>query len=75
MASGQRVAVKAIGIVKLKFENNYVLELNNVYCIPSISRNLISGSKLVEDNDFSFSRDSKIMQFYDNLKVLVMLYF
>jgi hypothetical protein len=67
-ASGQRVAVKAVRIVKLQFKNNYVLELNNVYCIPSICKNLISGSKFVQENNgFSFSSNNKGMQFYDNL--------
>ena len=67
-ANGQRVAVKAVGIVKLKFSNGYVLVLDNVYCIPSISRNLISGSQYVRTNGFSFSSDNKIMQFYYNMK-------
>lgn len=63
-ASGQKVAVKAVGIVRLVFRNNYVLELNNVYCIPSISRNLISGSQFVSNNGFKFSSDNKSMLFY-----------
>ena len=63
-ANGQRVAVKAIGTVKLVFPNNYVLELNNVYCIPEIKRNLISGSQFVSNNGFSFSSNNKIMYYY-----------
>ena len=43
-ANGQRVAVQAVGSLKLVFKNKFVLELDNVYCIPSIKRNLISGS-------------------------------
>ena len=68
-ASGQRVAVKAVGIVKLRFKNGFVLELNNVYCIPSITRNLISGSQYVLNSGFSFSSiNNKSIQFYYNSK-------
>lgn len=54
-ASGQRVAVQAVGSVKLVFENKFVLVLDKVYCIPSTKRNLIYGSQFVMNNGFSFS--------------------
>lgn len=58
------MAVKAVGCVKLKFRNNYVLVLNDVYCIPSISRNLISGSQFVANNGYSFSSNNIAVNFY-----------
>ncbi|GAB2297497.1 hypothetical protein Dimus_038475 [Dionaea muscipula] len=63
-ANGQKVAVKAIGSVKLQFNNNFVLTLEDVYYIPSISRNLISGSRYVSKHGFTFSSNDKTMQFY-----------
>ena len=47
MGNGESVSAEAVGEVRLKFGNKYLL-LDNVYFIPNISRNLISVSQLYE---------------------------
>lgn len=60
------MAVHAVGSVRLLFDNNYILALNNIYCIPSIKRNLISGSQFVMDDAYSLTSNNKAMYFYNN---------
>ena len=41
-----RVAATAIGSVELVLPSGFVLELHNVYCVPTFSRNIVSISLL-----------------------------
>lgn len=62
--NGNRVAVKAIGVVRLVFPSGFILDLNNVYCIPSMQRNLVSGSLFVQTLGHSFSGNNKSLDFF-----------
>ena len=59
------VATKAVGEVRLSFNNNCFIALNNVYFIPGFKRNLISVSKLLEFN-YSVSFYNKFVIIYRN---------
>ena len=50
MGEGTRVGVEAVGFVKLILSPGVFLVLEQVYYIPSMSRNLISVAVLVKDN-------------------------
>ena len=62
VGTGEVVSAKAVGEVRLSFNNNCFIALNNVYFIPGFKRNLISVSKLLEFNySFSFYNKSVII--------------
>ncbi|KAJ9538813.1 hypothetical protein OSB04_031546 [Centaurea solstitialis] len=63
-ADGQALKVEAVGECRLLFKNNYVLTLNNVYYIPKIKRNLMSGSQVVTENNVSFYANKDCMLYY-----------
>ena len=65
-ANRQVLKVEAIGECRLLFKNNYVLTLYDVYYIPKIKRNLVSGSQIVNINNVSFYGDKDCMTFYSN---------
>ena len=62
--NGNRVAVKAIGVVRLVFPSGFTLDLENVYCIPSMQRNLVSGSRFVKTHGYSFVGDNTSRDFF-----------
>ena len=62
--NGNRVAVKAIGVVRLIFPSGFVLDLEDVLCIPSMQRNLVSGSLFVKTHGFSFTGNNKSIDFF-----------
>ena len=49
MGNGPRVAVHGIGTVDLKLTSEKTMQLKNVHHVPSIKKNLISGSLLCHD--------------------------
>ena len=49
MANGARVAVRGVGTVDLKLTLEKTVQLKNVHHVPSIKKNLISGSLLCRD--------------------------
>jgi hypothetical protein len=49
MGNGARVAVRGVGMVDLKLTSGKTVQLKNVYHVPSIKKNLISGSLLCRD--------------------------
>lgn len=57
VGNGLRVAVKAIGVLKLDLGSGNVLFLDNVFFVPSMRRNLLSVSLLVK-NGCSFFIDN-----------------
>ena len=62
MGNGAVVSAKAVGEVRLQFNNNKFLVLDNVYFIPSFRRNLISISSLFEQSiQVSFNNNSVII--------------
>ena len=48
VGNGMRVAVKAVGVVRLVVGPGLFLDLDNVYFVPSMKRNLVSVSCLVK---------------------------
>ena len=62
MGNDAVVSAKAVGEVRLQFNNNKFLVLNNVYFIHSFRRNLISVSSLFEQSfQVSFNNNSVII--------------
>ncbi|KAM0968159.1 hypothetical protein TB1_015836 [Malus domestica] len=58
VGNGNKVAVEAIGSLKLKLSSGHVLELFDVLYVPSLRRNLISASKLVKSG-YAFVGDNE----------------
>ena len=49
MGNGARAAIRGVGIVDLKLTSGKTVQLKNVHHVPSIKKNLISGSLLYRD--------------------------
>ena len=49
MGNGSHAAVHGIGTVDLKFTSGKIVQLRNVHHVPTINKNLVSGSVLVKD--------------------------
>ena len=49
MGSGARAAVRGVGMIDLKLTSGKTVQLKNVQHVPSIRKNLISGSLLCRD--------------------------
>jgi len=49
MGNGPRAAVHGVGTVNLKLTSGKTVQLKNVQLVPSIRKNLISGSLLCRD--------------------------
>ncbi|WRX30091.1 Integrase [Theobroma cacao] len=52
----QKIAAVAIGTCDLILPSSLVLELKECYCVPALTRNIISVSYLAKYDDFEFSR-------------------
>ena len=65
VGNGASVAAIAVGRVELYLPSGLVLELKDVYFVPTISRNIISISCLEEDG-FSFVIKDKCCSIYKN---------
>ncbi|KAI5319090.1 hypothetical protein L3X38_038798 [Prunus dulcis] len=50
VGNGERVRVDFVGLASLELESGFVLELVDVVYVPSMTRNLLSVSKLVKSN-------------------------
>nr|ABF94929.1 retrotransposon protein, putative, Ty1-copia subclass [Oryza sativa Japonica Group] len=49
MGNGSHASVHGVGTVYLKFTSGKIVQLKNVQHVPSIDRNLVSGSRLIRD--------------------------
>jgi hypothetical protein len=49
MGNGTRAAVRGVGTVDLKLTSGKTVQLKNVHHVPSIRKNLISGSLMCRD--------------------------
>nr|CAI44606.1 P0650D04.10 [Oryza sativa Japonica Group] len=49
MGNGSHASVHVVGTVDLKFTSGKIVQLKNVQHVPSIDRNLVSGSRLTRD--------------------------
>jgi transposase InsO family protein len=65
VGNGASVAAVAVGSVDLHLPSGLVLELNNVYSVPSISKNIISASCL-DMSDFSIVIKNNSCSIYKN---------
>ena len=50
VGNGERVKVDFVGLASLELESGFILELVDVIYVPSMTRNLLSVSKLVKSN-------------------------
>jgi hypothetical protein len=66
VGNGARVAVIAVDTYNLSLPSGLVLELNNCYCIPSISKNIISSSCLEEVDGYEVVIKNKRCSIYYN---------
>ena len=66
VATGKEASVKAIGDLHLELTNGFVLILRDVLFVPSLRRNLISVSRLDDENIHSHFGDHKSVIQYNN---------
>ena len=66
VGNGAKVAVLAVGTYHLSLPSGLVLELNNCYCIPALSKNIISSSCLEEVGDFKIVIENKRCSIFCN---------
>jgi hypothetical protein len=66
VGNGAGVAIIAIVTYNLSLSSGLVLELNNCYCIPSISKNIISSSCLEEVDGYEVVIENKRCSIYYN---------
>ena len=59
------VAVMAVGTLPLHLPSGFILELNNCYFVPALSKNIISGSCLLKDG-YSFISENNGCSIYMN---------
>jgi hypothetical protein len=65
VGNGAQVAAVTVGRIELYLPSGFILELENVYFVPTISRNIISISCL-EMNGFSFVIKDNRCSIYKN---------
>jgi hypothetical protein len=58
VGNNARVAALNIGTMQLHLPSGFILELNNFYYVPSISRNIMSPSCLMKDGYSFASKDN-----------------
>jgi len=57
VGNNARVAALAVGTMQLHLPSGFILELNNCYFVPSLSRNIVSPSCLMKDG-YSFASEN-----------------
>jgi hypothetical protein len=66
VGNGAKVAVMAFGTYHLSSPSGLVLELNNFYCIPALSNNIISSTCLEEVDGYEIVIKNKRCSIYYN---------
>jgi hypothetical protein len=66
VGNGAKVAVLAVGTYHLSLPSELVLELNNCYCIPALSKNIISSSCLEQVDGFKIVIENKCCSIFCN---------
>jgi hypothetical protein len=66
VGNGAKVAVMAVGTYHLSLSSGLVLELNNYYCIPALSKNIISSSCFEEVDGYEIVIKNKRCSIYYN---------
>jgi hypothetical protein len=67
MGNGSHAFVHGIGTVDLKFTSGKIVQLKNVQHVPSMHKNLISGTLLCRDGFKVVLESNKIVVSLDNL--------
>ena len=49
MENGSHASVRGVGTIDLKFTSGKIMQLKNVQHVPTINKNLVSGSLLCKD--------------------------
>jgi hypothetical protein len=64
MGNGSHATVRGVGTVDLKLTSGKIVQLKNVHHVPTIGKNLVSGSLLCRDSLKSMSAEAcSIFQF------------
>ena len=63
VGNGSKVDVIAVGTLPLNLPTGLVLNLNNCYLVPSLSMNIVSGSRLMRDG-YSFKSENNGCSIY-----------
>ncbi|KAM1015922.1 hypothetical protein ACFX2A_046661 [Malus domestica] len=66
VGEGTKVAVHSIGVVNLKLNSGFVLQLKDVLYVPKMRRNLLSASKIIKDGYAFFADDVCLKIFKKN---------
>jgi len=66
VGNGAKVAIMAVGTYHLSLPSGLVLKLNNCYCIPALSKNIISSSCLEEVDGYEIVIKNKRCSIYFN---------
>jgi len=66
VSNGAKVVVLAVGVYHLSLPSGLVMELNNCYCIPALSKNIIYSSCLEEDGGYEIIIKNKCCSIYLN---------
>jgi hypothetical protein len=66
VGNGAKVAVLAVGTYHLSLPSGLVLELNNCYCIPTLSKNIISSSCLEQVDGLKIVIENKCCSIFRN---------
>ena len=65
VADGKRVFAIVVGVIHLSLTYGLLLKLNNIYCVPSFCKNIISISVL-DSECFNFTIDNGIFKIFRN---------
>ena len=63
VGNGSKVDVITVGTLPLHLPSGLVLDLNNCYLVPSLSMNIVSGSRLIRDG-YSFKSENNGRSIY-----------
>ena len=63
VGNGSKVDVIAVGMLPLHLPTGLVLNLNNCYLVPSLSMNIVSGSRFIRDG-YSFKSENNGCSIY-----------
>jgi hypothetical protein len=62
MGKGLHATVLGAGMVDLKFTSGKIMQLKNMHHVPSIKKNLISGSRLMKDGFKLVFESNKVVE-------------
>jgi hypothetical protein len=65
MGNGAKVAVIAVGTLRLHLPSGFILELSNCYFVPALCKNIISGYHILQDG-YSFKSENNGCSIYMN---------